>query len=316
MKIVVLDGHALDSGDLDWSPIASQGDFAAYDRTPPDLVVERARGAYAVFTNKVTLSREVLAQLPDLRYIGLLSTGCNAVDGTAARELGITVTNVPAYSSASVAQMTFALLLEAAMGVGLHAHSVRSGEWSSNPDFCYRKQDILELSGKRLGIIGFGAIGRETAKIAHAFGMRVIAFRRTPCDMPAYAQAVDLERLYRESDVVTLHCPLNSDSEKMIARASIERMKDGVILINTARGGLIDENAVRQALDTGKIRYYCADVLQEEPPMSGSVLIGAPNCYLTPHIAWLSKDARSRLMTVAADNLRAFLAGKPCNRVN
>lgn len=317
MKIVVLDGYAFNPGDLDWSPIAAQGEFTLYDRTDARDVVDRARDADVVLTNKVVLDAAVLARLPRLRYIGLLSTGCNAVDLAAAHRRGVVVTNVPGYSAPSVAQTTFALLLEAAVGVGLHARSVAQGEWTRSADFCYWKQPILELSGKTLGLIGFGSIARETAKIAQAFGMRVIACRRLRSDGEELGvRLATLDRVLSQSDAISLHCPLESANARMIDDAAIAQMKDGAIVINTARGGLVDEAAVAKALDRGKLGYYCADVLDVEPPRADCPLIGAPRCYLTPHIAWASIESRTRLMNIAADNLRNFIAGTPVNRVD
>ena len=314
MKIVILDGYTTDEGDLSWSELAKLGELEYYERTSADKVVERSKSADILISNKIILSREELSQLPKLKYIGLLSTGFNVVDLEYAKKKGIPVCNIPNYSTKSVAQLTIALLLEIAMGVAKHSQSVSQGKWSECKDFCYRVQDIAELDGKTIGLVGYGAIAREVAKISSAFGMRVLAYRRTPCQ-ESIAQMVTLDELYRRSDVISMHCPMNSDSDKMIDATAISKMKDGVIILNTARGGVVDERAIRQALDCGKIAGYGADVLSTEPPSQDNPLIGAPNCYITPHIAWASREARSRLMRIAIDNVRSFLSGEVKNCV-
>ncbi|MDE6276319.1 MAG: D-2-hydroxyacid dehydrogenase [Clostridia bacterium] len=314
MKIVILDGYTTDERDLSWGELEELGQLDYYERTPADKVVERAKDAEIILSNKVILSRDVLSQLGKLKYIGLLSTGFNVVDLEYAKQRGIPVCNIPNYSTKSVAQLTIALLLEIAMGAAKHSQSVRSGDWSACKDFCYRVQDITELDGKTIGLVGYGAIAKEVAKIATALGMIVIAYRRTPCQDGAM-QMVGLDELYRRSDVISMHCPMNSDSDKMIDSCAISKMKDGVIILNTARGGVVDEDAIRQGLDSGKIAGYGADVLSSEPPSKDNVLIGAPNCYITPHIAWASREARSRLMRIAIDNVKGFLAGNVKNCV-
>lgn len=314
MKIVMLDGYTTDEGDLSWQELASLGEFTYYERTTADEVVARAKDADILLSNKVILSKEVLSQLDGLKYIGLLSTGFNVVDLQYAKQRGIPVCNVPNYSTKSVAQLTVALLLEIVTGVGKHAQSVKDGQWSQCRDFCYRVQDIVELDGKTIGLIGYGAIAEEVAKIATALGMNVIAYKRTPVD-ESLAEMTSLDELYERSDVISMHCPLNLQSQNMIDAAAISKMKDGVIIINTARGGVIDEKAVRDALDSGKIKGYGADVLSSEPPSSDNPLIGARNCYITPHIAWASREARSRLMNLATENVRCFLSGKIKNCV-
>lgn len=314
MKIVVLDGYTTVGEDLNWSEFEKLGDFRYYERTAPDEVLLRAKDADVIIDNKVLLGREVLEKLPNLKYIGLLSTGFNVVDTDYARERGIPVCNIPDYSTKSVAQLTFALILELAMGVGAHSRSVSSGDWTKNSDFCYRVQEITELDGKTIGLIGYGNIAKEVAKIASAMGMKVLAYRRTKVG-DGIAEMVTLDELYTLSDIISLHCPINKDSEKLINADAISRMKDGVWIINTARGGIVDERAVRQALDSGKIGGYGADVLSAEPPSATNPLLGAPRCYITPHIAWASREARGRLMDIALANLKGFLSGKMQNRV-
>ncbi len=315
MKIVILDGYTTDEGDLSWGELADMGELSYYERTSPDQVVERAKDAEILIVNKVLLDKKVLEKLPRLKYIGLLSTGYNVVDIEYAEQRGIPVCNIPDYSTKSVAQLTLALLLELTMGVGLHSGKVRQGEWSACKDFCFRSQDIIELDGKTVGLIGYGAIAKEVAKIACALGMKVLAYRRHKFEDDAYAEYADLDRLYSESDVISLHCPMNSDSDRIIDAKAISAMKDGVIIINTARGGVVDECAVRSGLDCGKIGGYAADVLSSEPPSVENPLLGAPRCYITPHMAWASREARSRLMEIAIDNVRAYLDGKIKNCV-
>ncbi len=314
MKIVILDGYTTDEGELSWGELDKLGELHYYERTPAEKVVERAKDAEILISNKIILSKEVLLQLDKLKYIGLLSTGFNVVDLDYARQRGIPVCNIPNYSTKSVAQLTIALLLEIAMGVGKHSKSVQNGEWSACKDFCYRAQDITELDGKTIGLIGYGAIAQEVAEIAKVLGMKALAYRRTPCE-DGIAQMVGLDDLYKRSDVISLHCPMNSQSNKMIDESAISKMKDGVIILNTARGGIVDEVSVRRGLDSGKIAGYGADVLSVEPPTKDNALIGAPNCYITPHIAWASREARSRLMSIAVDNVRAFLNGNIKNCV-
>ncbi|MDE6372431.1 MAG: D-2-hydroxyacid dehydrogenase [Clostridia bacterium] len=314
MKIVILDGYTTDEGELSWSELEKLGELSYYERTSADKVVERAKYAEILISNKVILSKEVLTQLDKLKYIGLLSTGFNVVDLDYAKQRGIPVCNIPDYSTKSVAQLTIALLLEIAMGVGKHSQSVSNGDWSACKDFCYRIQDITELDGKTIGLIGYGAIAQEVAKISSALGMNVVAYRRTSCQ-DGIAKMVALDELYRQSDVISMHCPMNSDSNKMIDELAISKMKDGVVILNTARGGIVDETAVRRGLDSRKIAGYGTDVLSVEPPTADNALIGAPNCYITPHIAWASKEARTRLMRIAVDNVKAFLNGNIKNCV-
>ena len=309
MKIVVLDGYTTTGEDLNWSEFEKLGDFVYYDRTAPDEVIARAKEADIVIDNKVLLGRDVLEKLPNLKYIGLLSTGFNVVDTDYARERSIPVCNIPDYSSKSVAQLTFALILELAMGVGAHSRSVADGAWTRNEDFCYRVQDIVELDGKTLGLVGYGNIAKQVEKIAKAVGMNVIAYKRSK-SQDSSANIVSLDELYANSDIISLHCPINKDSEKMINSDSIARMKDGVWIINTARGGIVDEKAVRQGLDSGKIGGYGADVLSKEPPNASNPLLGAPRCYITPHSTISKAFCRVKCKTEFVEVLSFFGAEK------
>lgn len=318
-KIVVLDGHTLNPGDLSWDELRSLGDCEIYDRTPPELVQERAATATIVLTNKTVLNRNNIENLPAMKYIGVLATGYNVVDIVAAHEKEIPVTNIPAYGTASVAQMTFALLLELTQSIGQHAAAVRDGEWSACPDFCFWEKPMFELDGMTFGAIGYGQIGRAAAKLASAFGMRVLVHTRTP-PSPANAndgvQFVGLEELLCESDVVSLHCPLTDQNKEFINAERLELMKSSAFLINTSRGPLIDESALAEALEAESIAGAAVDVLSVEPPSSNNPLLTAKNCIVTPHIAWATRAARARLMRTATDNIRAFLAGASVNVVN
>lgn len=316
MKIVVLDGYTANPGDLDWSPLATLGELTVHDRTPAALILERAVGAQAVLTNKVVLGADEMAALPELRYIGVLATGYNVVDVAAARARGIAVTNVPAYSTPSVAQHVFALLLELARGVGRHADLVRGGRWSASPDFAFWATPQVELAGLTFGIVGFGAIGRAVARIARAFDMRVLVHTRTP--VPAADPDVTfvmLDELFAESDVVSLHCPLTEQTRGLVNAARLAQMKPTAWLLNTGRGPLVDEAALAAALHVGRIAGAGLDVLTLEPPPAGNPLLAAPNCIITPHLAWATRAARQRLLDTAVDNVRAFLAGTSRNRV-
>jgi len=320
MNIVMLDAYTTNPGDLSWDAIAAQGTLTVYGHTPAPLVVERARGAELVISNKTVLSREVIAQLPKLQYIGLLSTGYNVVDLEAARERGIPVTNIPAYSTASVAQFTFALLLELAMHAQAHSDSVHAGDWVRSRDFCYTVAELTELEGKTMGIIGFGQIGQRVAAVAQAFGMKVLACRRPSNTseevISPTLRMTSLDELLRESDVVTLHCPLTEETQGFVNNAAIAKMKPGAFLINTSRGPVLNERDVADALRDGRLAGAGVDVLSTEPPSADNPLLGAPNCVIAPHIAWATKEARMRLVGIAAENVRAFLAGKPQNVVN
>lgn len=317
MKIVVLDGYTLNPGDLSWDGLRALGECAIYDRTPPELTVERARGATVVLTNKVIVGREQMAQLPDMRYIGVLATGYNIVDTAAARERGIPVTNVPEYGTRSVAQMTFALLLELAQHVGHHAQTVREGRWTESPDFCYWDYPLVELAGKTMGIVGIGRIGRAAAELALAFGMTVLAHDvNTPPSLPAGVRMTELETLLRESDVVSLHCPLTAENQGLINAERLGLMKPTAFLINTSRGPLIVARDLADALNSSRLAGAGVDVLPVEPPPADNPLFTAKNCLVTPHIAWATGAARARLMDTVVENLRAFLAGKAQNVVN
>jgi glycerate dehydrogenase len=311
MKLVVLDGFTTNPGDLTWDDFAPLGELIVYDHTPAQLTAQRLRGTALAVTNKTLLGREVIAQLPELRYIGLLSTGYNVVDLAAARERKIPVTNIPAYCTASVAQQVFALLLELTNHAQAHSNSVQAGDWSRCRDFCYTVTNLMELDGKTMGIVGLGRIGRQVAGIARAFGMRVLA-----CDPISGEAGATLEDVLAGSDVLTLHCPLTNETQGLINMKTIEKMKRGAVLINTSRGPLLNEADVAQALQSGKLAGVGVDVLSAEPPAAQNPLLHAPNCVITPHIAWASKEARRRLLRVAAENLRAFLQGAPQNVVN
>jgi len=317
MNIVVLDGYTLNPGDLTWKDLESLGQCTVYDRTGPKEVVQRAKDAEIVLTNKTILSSDIIKQLPKLKYIGVLATGYNIVDIEAARDLGIPVTNVPAYGTQSVAQMVFAHLLNLAQHVAHHAETVRSGRWISNPDFCYWDMPLIELGGLTMGIIGFGRIGQATAKLALTFGMKVIAYDIvTPSSKPEGCQFVELDDIFRVSDVISLHCPLTSQTKKIINKEHLELMKKTAFLINTSRGPLVDEQALAQALNNERIAGAGLDVLSEEPPNENTPLLKARSCYITPHIAWATHAARQRLLRVVVDNVASFLAGKPQNVVN
>jgi glycerate dehydrogenase len=316
MRIVVLDGYTLNPGDLSWEPLQQLGDCQLFDRSAPEEVVPRLQNAEAAFTNKVVISREAMLKLPDLRYIGVTATGFNIVDVVAAKERSITVTNVPAYGTDSVAQATIALLLELSNHVGHHAQTVREGRWNKCPDFCYWDYPLVELAGLTLGIIGYGRIGEQVAKIAQAFGMRIIATVHRPKNLDSSIQSVDLETLLRQSDFVSLHCPLTPETRGLINRQRLALMKPGAFLLNTSRGPLIVEEDLAEALHAKRIAGAGLDVLSVEPPLTQNPLFSAPNCFITPHHAWATRAARQRLMTVAVENIRRFIAGKPQNVVS
>lgn len=315
MKIVVLDGHTLNPGDLSWAELAALGDCEVHPRGTPADTVERARDAEAVITNKAPLSAETIRQLPRLKYIGVTATGFNIVDIAAAREAGVTVTNVPTYGTRSVAQHAFALLLELTNHVGRHADTVRAGDWVASIDWSYTKASITELDGLTLGIIGWGRIGQAMAEIGRAFGMNIVATTRTPRDGDD-VEFVPLEALLRRADAVSLHCPLTPETEQLVNTDRLALMKPGALLINTGRGQLIDEAALANALNEDRLAGAGLDVLSSEPPAADNPLLRANNCIITPHNAWASRSARSRLMKVTAENLRAFLNGEPRNVVS
>lgn len=314
MKIVILDGICVNPGDLSWEDMSKLGELTIYERTAPQQVVERCVGAEAVITNKVMITDEVMAALPQLKYVGILATGYNVVDIDAAHRRGITVTNIPAYSTDSVAQMTFAHILNITNRVEHYAMEVREGKWSAHPDFCYWNTPLPELAGKTLGIVGLGNTGMRVACIAHAFGMDVFAMTsKNAADLPEGIQKTTLQGLLATSDILSLHCPLNDETFHLINAQTIAMMKRGAILINTGRGPLVDEEAVAKALDEGQLMAYGADVMALEPPQKNHPLFSHPHAFLTPHIAWATREARERLMVIAANNLKAFAEGEKLN---
>lgn len=317
MKIIVLDGHALNPGDISWRPVEELGELTVYERSAPEQVVGRIGDAPIILSNKTVISREVMDACPGLKYVGLLSTGYNVVDLEAAREKSIVVTNVPGYGSQAVAQFVFALLLEVCCHVQEHSQSVHAGDWVRSKDFCYWKHPQIELWGKTLGIFGYGSIGASVAAIGQALGMKVVCCTRTPAKIPAGSGVVPLEfhEFLAVSDVISLHSPLTAQTENLICGASISKMKEGVIIINTARGPLVKEDDMAAALKAGHVGWYASDVVCTEPMDSGNPLLGAPRCILTPHIAWATREARTRLMGIAAENIAAFQRGRPHNQV-
>ena len=319
MELVILDGYTENPGDLSWDAMEALASLTVYDRTPrqTEEIIRRIGQAELVITNKTPLTAEILNRCPQIRYIGLLSTGYNIVDCAAAKARGIPVTNIPAYGTTAVAQAAMALLLEITNRVGHHSDAVRNGRWSASEDFCFWDHPLMELAGKTLGIIGFGRIGQAMGRIGKALGMEVLAAGSRPTEEGrTIAQYVQLDELYARSDVISLHCPLFPETERMINKNTIANMKDGVILLNTGRGQLICEPALADALRSGKVRAAGLDVLSQEPPAADNPLLTAPNCFITPHIAWAAKESRQRLMDTAVENLRAFLSGTPQNVVN
>jgi glycerate dehydrogenase len=316
-RIVVLDGYTLNPGDLSWEALRELGACEIYERTPAAEIVPRARPAEIVLTNKTPLGRSTLEQLPDLRYIGVLATGYNIVDIAAAREREVVVTNVPTYGTQSVAQMVFAHVLNLTQHVGDHARAVRAGRWTACPDFCFWDHPLVELSGKTLGLIGLGRIGLATAKLGLAFGMEVLAYDPYVDRQPEIAITMtDLDALFTRSDVISIHCPLTDENHGLVNAHRLARMKPTAVLINTSRGPLVDEWALADALNAGHIAGAGLDVLSVEPPAEDNPLLHAANCYVTPHIAWATSAARSRLLDTVVQNLRAYLAGQPVNVVN
>lgn len=317
MKIVVLDGHALNPGDLSWDCLRQFGEVTVYDRTPEDMVVNRIGDADIILLNKVVITADILDRCPSIKLICVLATGYNVVDCNAAQQRGIPVCNVPAYGTDAVAQFTFALLLEICHQVGHHDRAVHAGRWVESPDFCFWDTPQMELAGKTIGIIGFGRIGRAVGRIARAFGMKVLAYNRSRCpEGAAIGEYVTLEELLQRSDVVSLHCPLTAENRHMINKDTIRMMKDGAILLNTARGPLVDEQALCDALSDGKLRFAAADVAAVEPIPTDSPLLRAPNCILTPHMAWAPVESRQRILDCTVASIRAFMAGSPRNTVN
>jgi len=316
MKIVVLDGYTLNPGDLSWDGLKKFGECIVYERTPLELVVERAKNADAVFTNKVVLDKTIIEQLPELKFIGVLATGYNVVDIEVASNAGIVVTNIPAYSTNSVAQMVFSHILNFSQNVSVHAKSVTAGDWTNSVDFTYRKTPQMELFGKTLGVIGFGQIGQAVAKIGLAFGMKVVYNNRSKKNVNIDASQVDLDTLLSVSDFVSINCPLTNENEKFINQSTIGKMKPTAFLVNTGRGPLINEQDLADALNNGIIAGAGLDVLSTEPPKPDNPLPKANNCYITPHIAWATFEARSRLMEIATENLKKFIEGQPQNVVS
>lgn len=318
MKICILDGYSLNPGDLDWSPVERLGDVTLFDRTPADKIVERAADADIVLTNKVPFSADTLRQLPRLRFICVLATGYNIIDTEAAARQGVVVANIPAYSTMSVAQMAFAHILNITNHVASYAREVADGKWTNCPDFCFWDSALTELAGKTMGIVGLGNTGMATARIAVAMGMKVVALTSKSADtLPEGITPAPLDDVLASADVVSLHCPLTPSTRHLINAASIAKMKPSAILINTGRGPLVDEQAVADALNGGRLAAFGADVLSQEPPRGNNPLLSARNCFLTPHIAWATLEARTRLMSTATENMRQFIAGEPvANRVN
>ena len=321
MKIVVLDGYTLNPGDLNWDDFKALGDCTVYDRTSltdEAEIISRIGDAEIVITNKTPLTKNIFDACPNIRYVGVLATGYNVVDIAAAREKNIPVTNIPTYGTQSVAQFAFALLLEICHRVAHHSQAVHDGRWESQPDFCFWDYPLIELAGKTMGIIGYGRIGQTTGKLAQAFGMKVIAFdaMREVGTKSGDCLFVELDELFKTSDVIALHCPLFPSTQGIICRENIAKMKDGVIILNNSRGGLIVEQDLRDALDSGKVYAAGLDVVSTEPIKGDNPLLGAKNCFITPHISWAPKESRARLMNIAVENLKAFIAGKPVNVVN
>ena len=321
MKIVVLDGYTLNPGDLTWDGFKALGDCTVYERTnltDEAEIISRIGDAQIVITNKTPLTKNILDACPNIKYIGVLATGYNVVDVDAAKSKKIPVTNIPTYGTQSVAQFAFALLLEICHRVAHHSQAVHDGRWESQPDFCFWDYPLIELAGKTMGVIGYGRIGQATGKLAQAFGMKVIAFdaMREVGTKLGDCTFVELDELFASSDVIALHCPLFPSTQGIICRENIAKMKDGVIILNNSRGGLVVEQDLRDALDSGKVYAAGLDVVSTEPIKGDNPLLGAKNCFITPHISWAPKESRARLMNIAVDNLKAFLEGKPVNVIN
>ena len=317
MKIVILDGYTANPGDLSWEALEEIGEVTVYDRTSAEETVERAKDAEIVLTNKVCLRKQEIEQLPQLKYIGVLATGYNVVDLEAAKAHGIVVTNVPVYSTESVAQMVFAHLLTVTNRTEHYASQNREGKWAASADFCYWDTPLTELAGKTFGIVGLGHIGQQVAAIAQAFGMKVAAYTSKRAeDLPPSIEKRTMDELLRESDVVSLHCPLATDTHHLINRQTLQMMKPSAILINTGRGPLVNDQDVAEALKARRLMAYCADVVSEEPPKADHPLLTCENAFITPHIAWATNEARTRLISVATENVKAFVNGKPVNVVN
>ena len=316
MKIVVLDGYGLNPGDLSWSAWEALGELKVYDRTSPSELLERSAGAEVLVTNKTLITANDMVSLPELKYIGVLATGYNVVDIDAAKARGIVVTNIPAYSTSSVAQMVFAHVLNITQRVGYYANENVQGRWTNNADFCYWDTNLVELDGKKMGIVGYGNIGKATARIALAFGMEVLAYTsKEQKDLPQGIKKATLDELFTESDVVSLHCPLTPETKELVNAERLKTMKPSAILINTGRGPLVNEQDLADALNEGRIAGAGLDVLSVEPSVANNPLLSAKNCFITPHIAWATKEARTRLMDIAINNLRSYQEGNIINNV-
>lgn len=318
MKIVILDAYTANPGDLSWEMFSEFGEVNAYDYTPEDLIFERCKDADIIIDNKVVFTKEMLDKLPKLKYIGMLSTGFNVIDIEAAKQNGVTVCNVPTYSTAAVAQLTFALILEIYNQVGIHNAAVHDGEWTNCRDFCFQKTPLIELNNKTIGLIGYGKIGSEVAKIADAFSMNILCYVPSQKPLPDFRnfRFVSLEELAEKSDIISLHCPLTPETTGIINKEFISKMKTSAIVINTSRGPAIDENALADALNSGRIFGAGVDVLSTEPPKKENPLLNCKNCFITPHIAWAGYETRERLIGVVYNNLKAYLNGNPVNVVN
>lgn len=317
INAVILDGYTENPGDLSWECIGNLTDLTVYDRTPDELVVERAKNAEILIVNKVKLTKEIIEQLPRLKFVATLATGYNQIDGTALRERGIPLSNIPSYSTNAVAQMVFAYILQYVNRVSEYTDSVKNGDWTKCEDFCYWNKPLFELDGKTLGIIGFGKIGRRVSEIAKTFGMKTLVY--TPSGKKADAPNVefaDMDTVLKNADFITVHCPLTEKTAGLINNEFIGKLKDGACVINTARGGVANEKDISNALKSGKLSCYCADVLSTEPPKKENPLLTAPNCYITPHIAWAAYETRLRLLGILEENIKAFLNGTPINVVN
>ena len=316
MKIVALDGYGLNPGDLSWDAVSQLGELTVYDRTSSEEVIARSAGAEAILTNKTVITAEIMEALPDLKYIGVLATGYNVVNIDAAREKGIVVTNIPAYSTPSVAQMVFAHILNIAQQVQHHSEEVRQGRWTNNVDFCFWDTPLIELREKKIGLVGLGHTGYNTARIAIGFGMQVTAYTsKSSLQLPPEIKKRTLDELFSECDIVSLHCPLTDETKELVNAERLRLMKPTAILINTGRGPLVNEQDLADALNAGKLYAAGLDVLSSEPPKADNPLLTARNCYITPHIAWASLEARTRLMDILVENIKAFQAGKPVNNV-
>ena len=317
MKTIILDAYTMNPGDLPWDGWEVLGEFVKYDRTPKELVVQRAADAEIVLVNKVRMTAEIIAQLPKLKYIGVLATGYDVVDVQAARTAGVTVTNVPAYSTDSVAQLVFAFILEHCQKVALYSQEVHKGAWQASPDFTFTIAPTTELAGKTLGVIGLGRIGMKVAEIGHAFGMNIVGYRRNPPPaLPSWLAIKPIETIFKTADFLTCHCPLTPETRSLIDAKHLSLMRKSAFLVNTSRGPVVDELALADALNAGQIAGAAVDVLAQEPPSNSSPLLTAKNCLITPHLAWATKEARIRLNQVALENVKAFLAGAPVNVVS